>query len=415
MSRPMDSLGVAFVLLGSLVFSSAASDQPPRDASRVLILVDNTVYPEMEVGLTKYVNHVREVFPVDFKILSDAFYQMQPPAIRAMLKQECQTGKVPVVGAIMVGPIPHAVLQRPDETLKSLPLWPVPLYYEDFDAEWHDDNSDGRFERVETDRNSNQTEIWSAWWVPPANDRPTQIRMLQDFLEKLDRYYRGELAGRDGMIFLTSNSNSVEIGEGWTVLVGETLESTGQRVTKVYSRYFGEADLTERPYLVPLREPVTEFKPQDLENVLYEGRWQHVHLLTHGNSSTLGGTQFNFSRFDQTGANIITSSGCSTGNFRGRIRGPADYSRSIANRLVFSPNTITIAFFGAASPQSSPVFPMYYTELHESLDPASHSYLAEGYYKMRNTDYSWGTRHYIFRGVDEKILIGDPFARYRRP
>ena len=110
----------------------------------------------------------------------------------------------------------------------------------------------------------------------------------------------------------------------------------------------------------------------------------------------------------------MTTSGCSNGNFRGRLGREADYARSMGNRLLFATNSVTVAYFGSASPQSTGVFAMYANELLESLMPERGSFLAEGYLAMRNADHAWGIEHHFFRGVDEKILCGDPFFRYRR-
>ena len=93
----------------------------------------------------------------------------------------------------------------------------------------------------------------------------------------------------------------------------------------------------------------------------------------------------------------------------GTLKGEADYAKSMGNRMLFHPNTLTVAFFGSSSPQSAGVFAGFHTELVEALQAGC---LAQGYHRFRNMDYSWGLKHYIFRGVDGKILNGDPFVRY---
>ncbi len=162
-----------------------------------------------------------------------------------------------------------------------------------------------------------------------------------------------------------------------------------------------------------------EFFSEDLVKPFTGKRWQHLHLLTHGDpagyywhAGRVTTDTLNMLKFRQTGANIITTSGCSNGNFRGHNKGETVFSRSMGNQLLFSSSTVTVAYYGGSSPQSTGVFAMYHTELIESLDPEKESYLAEGYYNMRNSDYSWGTLHYFFRSIDGKILSGDPFARY---
>lgn len=402
---PLSVRALLVVAVAALVVVPAWS----ADAtSRVLIVVDESVYPEIEEGLETYMDHVRGMLPVEFKVLSDGFYAMSPADIRARLARECRGAAPPVVGAIMVGPIPHAVRGNPTEILT-----PVPIYYEDFEAQWRDTDNDGYFNEVDNDRTTNATEIWTAWWTPPANEHKHQIKLINAYLDKLDRYYRGEIVGRDGMIFIAGNGNSVEITEAWFVLMEDAMKSTGQKVAKVYSRH-GQMPATELP------TDGEEYKPEDLERALEQGRYQHVHTLTHGapngfywEQAAIRGTSLDFSKFDDTGANIFTTSGCSNANFRGRNRGQPDYSSSIGNLLVFSPRTITVAYYGATSPQSTGVFAVEHTALYEYLDPERGSYFADGYFRMRNTDICWGTQHYMFRGLDGKALIGDPFARYR--
>lgn len=411
---------LAWPLLGILVAASGVmTAQADQARMRVLVLVDQAVYPELEAGLGKYMQHVQEAFPVDFKVLADRFYEMKPPAIREILRRQYKDSKTPVVGAIMVGPIPHACKTHDPTEI----LIPCPLYYEDFDAQWVDKDGDGYFEQVITDRKTNPTEIWTAWWVPPAMDAPTQIKLLKTWLDKLDRYYRGEIVGRDQMLWAAGNVVKVEDVEGWTVLLKDTMRPLDQNL-EIWSR-IGQDTGTYRP-----NKRKDEFGPKDFVTAFTLKPWQHCHIMAHGNQrgwywdntgvcaarGVKGKPEWSLlmdlSTFEGTAGNIVTASGCSNGNFRGAYVGPA-YDRAIPNLLLFSPDTITIAYYGAASPQSTSGFAPYCTELIESLKADGGSYFAEGYYKMRNHDYSWGTQHYFFRGGDEKILSGDPFARYR--
>ena len=81
---------------------------------------------------------------------------------------------------------------------------------------------------------------------------------------------------------------------------------------------------------------------------------------------------------------------------------------------MFSPNTITVAYYGATSPQSTGVFAVTHTPLYEYLDPEKGSYFGDAYFRLRNSNACWGTNHYMFRGADGKAIFGDPFARYHK-
>jgi hypothetical protein len=310
----------------------------------------------------------------------------------------------------MCGPIPYALRggTNPNDLVTCLPY-----YYEDFDAKWFDDNADGVEDRCEQDRATNAAEIWTAWWVPPTDDRAEQTKMLQGFLTKLDRHYKGQTAARDGIIFLEGNGNSVEITEGWYCLLLDAMRSTGQKVVKTYSAQ-SDADMVGRT----LPPKGKDFVRADLENDLYENCYQHLHTVTHGAPDGFyvsdGRISFDMSKFHDTGAVIVSTSGCGNGNFHGSYRVKPDYAHSIGDRLIFAPNCLTIAYYGATTPQSTGVFAVVHTSLVEFLDPEKGTGIGEGYLKLLNSDVCWGTSHYLFRGGDGKALLGDPFARYTR-
>ena len=214
------------------------------------------------------------------------------------------------------------------------------------------------------------------------------------------------------MVFIAGNGNSVEITEAWDCLMNGSMESTGNKVALVKSRH-GQMGTTILP------KHAEEYFEEDLTDPLTKKKWQHVHIATHGNPAgyywdgrAITVDSLSMKKFHGTGSNIITTSGCSNGNFRGKNRGLPDYTKSMGNQLLFSDRTITVAYYGAASPQSTGVFAVIHTELYEALDPDTGGYIGEGYYNFRNSDYCWGTKHYFFRSIDGKVLSGDPFARY---
>ena len=385
---------------------------------KVLVVIDETFVLDLAPGLQTYFEHVGGLFHVDFDVLAGPVLGMKPVELRARLAGAFRNEPDRVIGAIMVGPIPVALRGIPGTI-----VFPTPYFYEDFDARWTDADGDGIFEKVETDRTLNATEIWTAWWVPPANDAKGQIGLLKGWLEKLDRHYRalsaGKVPGRDGAVYIAGNGNSVEITEAWTVLLSDALATAGQRVATVHS-------LQGQMKQARLPDPGPEFRGEDLVALLTSRAWQHVHILTHGSPAGFywrnGETKvavttenFDFSRFHETGPVIFTTSGCSNGVFRGTLKAEPDYARSMGNRLLFDPRTVTVAYFGSASPQSASVFAGFHTEIFEALTAGKDAFIAEGYKRFRNTDHTWGLEHFIFRGMDGKILNGDPFARYAVP
>ena len=400
-------------------FSSISAQAAPR--GRAVFIVDNSVYPQLQAGLERYAAHVLAMHNIACEPLPDDYYKMTPAEIRERLHREYQSSAVPLVGAIMVGPIPHACRSHDPSEI----MIPCTLYYEDFDAEYTDTDGNGAFsdDEIKNDPSNNPSEIWVSWWVPPAMDAPSQLKHLKFFLDKLDRYYRGEIVGRDQILWTAGNVVKVEDVEGWTVLMQGTMKPLDQKL-QIWSS-IGQDPGTFRP-----NKRKEEHGPADFRTAFTLQPWQHAHIIAHGNQrgwywdntgvcvarDVSGRPEWSLlldlSTFGGTAANIVTTSGCSNGNFRGAYVGPA-YDRALPNLLLFSPDTVTVAYYGAASPQSTNGFAGYCTELIESLKVDGGSYLGEGYYKMRNHDYSWGTQHYFFRCGDEKVLCGDPFARYR--
>ena len=398
-ASPLLTLIVAYGAIASP--SALVADPPPQ---RVAIVVDEPLYAEIRSGLGRYEAVVAEGFGARFQPLHVA-PTATVEAVRERLRQAHAEPGPPLRGAILIGRPP--VPLRGDGRIAV----PAPLYYEDFDAEWSDADGDGVFEEVDTDRAGNPTEIWTSWWLPPAEDPEAQVAQLNLYLDKLARFHRGEISGQDGFLFIASPINSTEITESWTVPLRGVLGSAGHAL-EIWSRRAEEPD-AHHP------DPGPEFVHDDLAQLIAGRRWHHAHIITHGSpggffwdGQSLTTDNLDFSRFAETGANLVTTSGCSNGNFRGRLGPQPVYTASIGNRLLFDANTVTVAYFGAASPQSTGIFAMYANELLESLMPERGSCLAEGYFAMRNADHAWGIEHHFFRGVDEKILCGDPFFRY---
>lgn len=404
-----------------------STTKPRCDASgaaRALFIVDDSVYPHIRDGLQRYAAHVKRLHNVTCEALPDDYYGMKPSAIRAILKEQYETSDPPLVGAILVGPIPHACRSHDPNVIMT----PCPMYYEDFDAVYTDKDRNGVFsdDEITNNRIKNPTEIWVSWWVPPALTGPDQIAHLQGYLDKLDRYYKHEIVGRGQMLWTAGNVVKVEDVEGWTVLLRDTMAPLEQTL-RIWSS-IGQDTGTFRP-----NKRKEEHGPRDFVKAFTLQPWQHAHIIAHGNQrgwywdntgvcfARKAGSPpeseysllFALDKYDEPiGANIVTTSGCSNGNFRGDYVKEA-YDCALPNILLFSPKTLTVAYYGAASPQSTSGFACMVTELIEGLKHDGGSYLAEGYYKLKNHDYSWGLQHYFFRGGDEKVLLGDPFACYR--
>ncbi len=416
--KPRVISAVCLLLMLWQLSATVAQELPLLPHARVVIVVDNSVFASLKMRLARYIKNVLQTHAVVCIVRPADYYQMKPAEIRAFLKQEYESRRIPLVGAIMVGPIPHALRT----TGPRQRLIPCPLYYEDFDAEWVDQDNDGNFEDVITDRRQNITEIWTAWWVPPALDQLTQLRLLRSWIGKLDRYYGGELVGRDQMLWLGGEDVGDDVCQRWAKMLRPGLEPLEQEL-KIWSR------AGQQPGVHHPAEAGGDFIAQELLDALTSQSWLHAHIVAPGDAEgwkwgetglvTVRPDQdaservvlLDATAFQRRGPNIVTTVGGGLANFRGDGVKPA-YDKSVANQLLFSKYTNTVAFCGAAAPRTAAEDPDYCEKILAALTSDGDSYLAEGYYRMRNGDYARGDERYIFRGLEERVLLGDPFARY---
>jgi hypothetical protein len=381
--------------------------EPARED--VVVLIDAATHTALEGKLARYCELVEAVRPVKFEIWAEPWHEHDPDEVRARLASAWARDGRTLAGAIFVGQVPTPLRDyAPDLIL------PAPLYYEDFDAVWQDADEDGDYETFISDRASNATEIWTAWWTPPANDAGAQVRLLDRFLTKLIRQYESPPPAANAILFGAGKVNSLRIGQSWAALFEAHLDSTDQRLRTYMQALPGCMS-------VHCRDGV-EFTTAELLHALRGRRWQHLHLVTYGtpqrlfwNAGELRADSLDLADFNHAGPVLITCSASAGANFFGSADGTPKCDESIANQLLFAPQALTTAFFGSVKPGAAGAFAQYHSELFAALDPANQSYLAKGYQQMRNSDHTWGKEHYLFRGADEIALLGDPFFRYYPP
>ncbi len=424
----------------------------PAHAETVLFLVNNNepdVYDQIADNLDVYVGHVDDRFNVDVQIIADDFYNSYTPSdVRQMLHDEYYYSGNDIGGAILAGTIPYATYRHGNGDIN-----PAPFYYEDFEAEWIDQSpADGHFEQVITDPWTNATEIWTAWWIPPAEDVSDHGFYLNGYLEKLDDYYSGQIEGEDAMLYIGSNMTNLGFNSEWINLLLESGGRTAEQIMHfgVYSSdqdlmwgYAGvpywiyPQDLTKERYwngsdwegfnasldFTPYEHPygsIDDIKVDELFYLWNQTIFKYCHLFCHGGADAVyyhgGGNSFNYENVSliqqDRCPNFITSSGCNNGNFRGTTGPNPAYERGIGNNLVFADNTACVTFYGSASSQSTGLFAGFHELLIQGLAATPDNYLAKGYYQMRNSDIIWGDDHYFFRSVDDKILMGNPFVTW---
>ena len=101
---------ILFFLFLAAFFPRGYGAEAPQDSprARALILVDESVFPGIETELAAYIRCILEEHDILCTARPDRYYAMTPHRIRALLAAEHGKNGVPLVGAIMAGPIPHA-------------------------------------------------------------------------------------------------------------------------------------------------------------------------------------------------------------------------------------------------------------------------------------------------------------------
>jgi len=441
---------LCFVVIGLTAILHISPEAGRADT--VLFLVNNSgpdVYSAIAANLSVYIDDVQQRFGVSIQVLADDYYNHYSPAdVRALLRYMYLSSGGEMTGAILAGTIPYATYRY-----STGPITPAPLYYEDFDAVWTDSlPGDGHFDVIDTDPWTNATEIWTAWWVPPTNQPAQHASYLNAYLQKLALYYSGVIEGSDALLFIGSNMTNIGFNSEWAgLLLGPgQISASRLHLCGVQSidqdPMWGFAGVSDWIYPQDLSKSrlwngaewagfypgidftVFEQPHGTAEDVLVDqlffmwnaARWKYSHLFSHGTASGAyyegPGNYFTYSDvpiiINDGGANVITTSGCHNGNFRGNDGATPNYSASLGNVMVFSSTNCCVTFYGSASSQSTALFAEFHEELLGGLVPDTGNYLAKGYYRMRNSDIIWGEDHYFFRSRDDKVLLGNPFVTW---
>jgi len=370
---------------------------------QIVILIEQDVKNLIDTELLTYEGLIKTKFNKEiFADTSKNWSATSIADIRAYLKNLYETKHIE--GAIMAGKIPFAIYQHGDGMVNI-----APLYYEDFEMEWKDTDSDGLFEEKVINPN-NPTEIWTAWWVPPIyeNDAATVANSLKGFLQKCIKFHSGQLTGDECMIGY-SDELGIGYAEGFKNMICNSNVFTQNEVQIISGDYAG--------FVGAWKQKV----------------WKLCHIVTHGlpngfyfKNGYYTVPEYTAEAQSNIGAVIVTSSACLSGNIMGSAFNSGFFPYSIALQMCFNAQSPTIAFYGSASSQSTggvPAPSLYTVSAPLVDDPAYYhdllfrgmkeTYIADGFYQMRNSDIVWGSDHYMYRTNDDKTLIGDPFANLR--
>ncbi len=174
--KNVHGVAVALILL-SATAAFAVND-------RVILLIDQTLYNQVDTRLLRYAGEVEARFPVDLEIHTGSFESQSPEDIRAYLQSEWSTTGLD--GVILAGHIPYALWEQDPAfgTNKGI----LSFFYEDLDGLFTDLNSDGWYDYHDWGT-LDGPEIWSCWMRPPIMDSAGYLNAL---LDEIHDYYMGD-------------------------------------------------------------------------------------------------------------------------------------------------------------------------------------------------------------------------------
>lgn len=177
------------VLSPSFLRGNSESSAPPAP-SKVAILIPPDAWKELEQGIKGYIADVSKLRPVSFEIVVQDF--PSPHQVRETIKKLYDEKSLQ--GVILVGAIPmHRFFIHENPS-------PNPLYYEDFDLSYHDDDRDGVDDRATGTPN---LRLWVANIRSTEQSSQNDCEGLRKFLSKVNQLRVGELAYENRSIIVT--------------------------------------------------------------------------------------------------------------------------------------------------------------------------------------------------------------------
>jgi hypothetical protein len=146
----------------------------------MLVLVSYDLYPAVKASIDQYLKDLADAgyFAVAFRVKGGT-----PVELRNFLK-----GKMPIVGAVMVGNLPVAWFEM-DDDFYGKAEFPCDLYYMDLNGTWKDPDGDGKFSE-HVDKSGVEPEIWvGRLWTPTANGNDADL--INDYFNRNHMYRKG--------------------------------------------------------------------------------------------------------------------------------------------------------------------------------------------------------------------------------
>jgi len=184
----------------------------------VAIIVDQSIYNDIQSAISTYVSDVTSLY-ANVTLLVYQSSATTPESLRGFLHDIHQSQNIQ--GAILVGSLPYARWELPWGEECSLPL-----FYENLDDIFLDQDSDGLYDYHDWGSNEG-VEIWVSWIRPPSQD---PVSALQAYFGKTHDYYSGNYSmSKRGLLVITHDWGGAGDGmrEALGELYGEDIDQLG--------------------------------------------------------------------------------------------------------------------------------------------------------------------------------------------
>ena len=161
---------------------------------KMLVLVNYDLYPSVKASIDLYIQDLayEGYFAITYKVKGGG-----PVDLRNFL-----IGKMPIIGALMVGSLPIAWFEMADD-FNGAAEFPCDLYFMDMNGTWKDPDGDGKFSEHPTNV---QPEIWiGRLWTPSANGNDSAL--INDYFKRNHLYRKG--------LFGASNKALAYVDDDW--------------------------------------------------------------------------------------------------------------------------------------------------------------------------------------------------------
>jgi len=188
------------------------------DSQVVAIVVDQSIYSDIQSAISTYVSDVAALYD-NVTLLVYQSSAATPESLRGFLQSIHQSQGIQ--GAILVGSLPYARWELPWGEECSLPL-----FYENLDDIFLDQDSDGLYDYHDWGSNEG-VEIWVSWIRPPSQD---PVSALRAYFDKTHDYYSGAYwISRRGLLVITHDwwGAGDPMREAFAELFGEDVDQLG--------------------------------------------------------------------------------------------------------------------------------------------------------------------------------------------